>query len=97
MNSIFAGTNVSHQNGFSLETTEEMETIRVWLECYQYLKIYSIWGNETLAELKVDDSGIVKIRYYFNTRQSYGLIVCFGPVFKHWLKIGTTVNVRSAR
>ena len=79
MNSIFAGTNVSHQNGFSLETTEEMETIRVWLECYQYLKIYSIWGNETLAELKVDDPGIVKIWYYLNTRQS--LVLWFNCVF----------------
>ena len=36
------------------EDHEESQAIKVWLECYQYLKIYSIWGNETLAELKND-------------------------------------------
>ena len=54
---ISSDDKVGRQNGFSLRVTEELETTRVWLECYQYLKIYSIWGNETLAELKVDDAG----------------------------------------
>ena len=36
------------------EESEESKRIRTWLECFQYLRIYSIWGNETLGELKND-------------------------------------------
>ena len=39
-----------YQNGASVSNDKS----KIWLECYQYLKIYSIWGNETLGELKSD-------------------------------------------
>jgi hypothetical protein len=37
-----------------LEPTPESNSLRVWLECYQYLKIFSIWGHTTLLDLKDD-------------------------------------------
>ena len=36
------------------EDDGEARAFKVYLECYQYLKIFSIWGHETLAELKND-------------------------------------------
>ena len=36
------------------EDEGEAQAFKVYLECFQYLKIFSIWGHETLAELKND-------------------------------------------
>ena len=49
-NSSVSDAGLHYHNGASTSNDKS----KIWLECYQYLKIYSIWGNETLGELKSD-------------------------------------------